>query len=518
MSCCTTPIARDREDYRGCASVAKYRMSRYLPSPPSNSQTVIDLCSLDSPVAAASYPTPEIITILDEDGFDPENAAQNKQHQWSKTDPNELLGGDTMNSFRKRRRVDEVWFKNHDDDDSIEVIESKVVPPRPELLVLDVFPDADLPSVLELLTSCGNQVATVLQHMAENSYKKSETKVAVPNGNTVVHMQNKTTWKYDYTSTESFVPTPIYRKQAIEQLQCDFPFLNSKGASVVMKKFQNHYAVCHDKLVTAVKGTGDDDAQYERILAVFQGKPLQPDQVDRIQNVLLAKSTLLRKHSRSRHMKPLVTDAILQDELRYVGSKVREWMEAQQTRRSRETMKQLSQRDGTAVECSCCYDSYPMDDMVSCRDEGHLLCIDCLKSFTENLVFGNGNLGIDKKSKQPALELKCFHGDGCSSGFHRNCLEKALPSKSFQKYEEVQFQLCIARAGLSANVSSCPNCGFQADVPKEQKIFQCPVAECGYASCRECGEAVHIPLRYVCVTFVRPMVKNITRVARLTVS
>jgi hypothetical protein len=463
------------------------------PSPSSHGlNTVIDLTSPDVLLDAARLPSAEIITIVEDDFF-PENE----------------LFLESKYSARKRRRFKDGRFESSDDnvdDDSIELFVSKVIPPRSELQVLDVFPDADLPAVVELLATYDNHVATVLQHMAEHSYKKSETKVNLSsnfnNGHTVVHMHNGTVWKYDYASTESFVPTPTYVKQATQLLLCDFSFLSTRGAAICMKQCQNHYAVCHNKLLTAVKGAGSEDEQYERVLAVFQGKPLKPDQTARIQSLLVgsasrSSSPTTLKQSRKRNIKPLVTHEILQDELRYVGGRVREWMEAQQTRRDREKKKHRSQRDGTAVECSCCFDTYPIDDMVSCRDEGHLFCMDCLKSFTENLVFGNGNLGFDKNTKQPALELKCFHGDGCSSGFHRACLKKALPPKSLQKYDEVQFQVSIERAGLSANVCSCPKCGFQADVPKEQKIFQCPVAECGYASCRECGEAAHIPLRYV---------------------
>lgn len=408
------------------------------------------------------------------------------------------------------RAVNHLKYSSSDDDDDsiIEVLVSKAIPPKPELQVLDVFPDADLPAVLALLDQYGNQnVAAVLQHMAEVPYPKSERKpVAAGRSNGLVHMQqNESVWMHDYTSTESFVPTHQYVKEAKEQLLRDFPFLSSHGAVCCLTKFKNHYAVCHEKVMQAIKGTGDDNVQYDRVLAVFQGQPLDADQTSRIESLMVGmarrRSPFCLKKTRKSIVKPLITDAVLVDELKYVGSKVREWMEIQKARQSREMNKLVSQRDGTAVECSCCFDSYPIDDMVACREEGHLFCMNCLKSFTENLVFGNGNLGIDKKTKKPALEVKCFHGDGCSSGFLRTHLEKALPPKSLQKYDEVQFQVSIERAGLGASVCSCPKCGFQADVPAGQKVFECPVAECGYASCRECGEASHIPLRYV-ATFI----------------
>lgn len=43
--------------------------------------------------------------------------------------------------------------------------------------------------------------------------------------------------------------------------------------------------------------------------------------------------------------------------------------------------------------------------------------------------------------------------------------------------------------------SSCPKCGFQADLPLNLTVFQCPVEDCRYESCRKCGKEAHVPLR-----------------------
>jgi TRIAD3 protein (E3 ubiquitin-protein ligase RNF216) len=43
--------------------------------------------------------------------------------------------------------------------------------------------------------------------------------------------------------------------------------------------------------------------------------------------------------------------------------------------------------------------------------------------------------------------------------------------------------------------STCPKCGFQADVPETQMIFQCPIEDCQYVSCRKCGKEPHIPYK-----------------------
>jgi hypothetical protein len=150
-------------------------------------------------------------------------------------------------------------------------------------------------------------------------------------------------------------------------------------------------------------------------------------------------------------------------------------------------------RAASAVECSCCFEQVPIDDMVACRDEGHLFCSTCLQTYVENQVFGNGNLGVSRETKELVLELECFHGDGCSSGFDGAFLEKALPSKVLGKLNEVQGQVNIEQAGL-ANVCKCPRCGFKAVLDPTQKVFSCPLDSCHFVSCRDCGEASHIPL------------------------
>ena len=323
---------------------------------------------------------------------------------------------------------------------------------------------------------------------------------------------DKNPWKYDYTSTESFIITSDYSRQATEQLLADFAFLSQQGAKNILQKNKFHYAVAHEKILTAIKGGaagGGEDAQYDRVLSALEcGQTSQhaaaPTGSDGAPPELLheqfPQGTHAQEFSQRRLQGPgperdtVGRDPLCQDPTARVDGRAAAAAGACQA------AQQRAQQQGTAVECGCCFDSYPIEDMVSCRDEGHLFCTDCLKLYAEQQVFGQGNLGIDKKTKQPALELLCCYGgsgDGCSSGFHRGCLEKALPPKTLQKYDEVQFQISIERAGLSSNVCSCPKCGFPADVPETQRVFQCPVAECGYASCRDCGEAAHIPLRSV---------------------
>jgi hypothetical protein len=109
-------------------------------------------------------------------------------------------------------------------------------------------------------------------------------------------------------------------------------------------------------------------------------------------------------------------------------------------------------------------------------------------------VFGAGSLGIDRRTKKPATEILCCSGD-CTSGFQDIVLKKVLPTKTWEKYCELQHIAVAERAGLGEDMSSCSKCGFRAYVPETQMLFECPVKDCMFVSCKKCGREPHIPLR-----------------------
>ena len=124
-----------------------------------------------------------------------------------------------------------------------------------------------------------------------------------------------------------------------------------------------------------------------------------------------------------------------------------------------------------------------------------MFCRDCIIQYVESQVFGSGNLGIDLETKKPALEIKCCDSDGCTSGFRDINLMKVLPTKTWEKYNELQHTVQVQRAGLLGKLSTCPKCGYQAELAQTQMIFECPVQDCRFSSCKKCGKASHIPLR-----------------------
>jgi TRIAD3 protein (E3 ubiquitin-protein ligase RNF216) len=418
-----------------------------------------------------------------------------------------------------------------DDDDDDPVVE---VDAPPENRVLEVFPDAARDHVATLLARYGGSHDHVVAHLIDNpSYPRTKRstnatggrspgrprkEAAAPDwasGSVSVHREapvGRRTWTHDYSSAASFVPTRGYVAEAVNCLYAAFPFLSKAGAKALLQASSSRYAIAHDRIVRVLRGAGTDPSA-----------PDDADQLDRYQNAMAARrlgdgvqrelqklapaagavSVVMRTSARSvvatataGAPPAAVDDAILREELEYVEHKLRDWVQATSAKRERKNKKDKAQKLGTAMECACCFDEFDIDDMVSCKREGHLFCVDCLQKFASTKIFSEGNLGIDNKTKEPSLDLTCFHADGCDSPFERIILVKALTSDTLRMYDEIQATLTISKAGLS-DLVKCPRCGFQATLAATQTVFECPCDDCRYASCRECGEAGHAPLRYV---------------------
>lgn len=159
--------------------------------------------------------------------------------------------------------------------------------------------------------------------------------------------------------------------------------------------------------------------------------------------------------------------------------------------------KALSERDGTSMECPICCETLPLEDMISCRDEGHLLCADCVRRYAEERIFGLGSLRHDNQKDQTNKgvgELKCVHPDGCSSSFTNDMLRRALGDRVFKKYEELRSRVALETAHIEG-LAKCPKCNYVAILPPTEMIFHCPVRGCRHKSCRKCGEPSHVPLK-----------------------
>ena len=351
-------------------------------------------------------------------------------------------------------------------------------PKDPLASIFEIFPDVQKSHAKKLWTDHDSNVAMVLSILSDGNYPKeksaatSAAAAASTNFATAFGLTMKraiSAPKYDYLSQSSFQPSEAYKVQAMEQLSFDFPFLSKVGVSRLLEESKGHYAIVWETIWNMVQRDKAKDNKNDD-----KDKPVSPllsrseagDDADEEQEYKDLRQLLIKRRATSRQLRRLslytatikrprsssrkleITDPILQDEIKHVHHRFKTCMEEMKGRIKRKRAREISLKAGTAMECSCCYDKVDMDEMVACKEEGHLFCVDCLKRYAESQIFGAGNLGIDRETRKPSLELKCCHGDGCNSAFHESHLQKALPFKTLEKYNELQFQASVELAGL----------------------------------------------------------------------
>lgn len=355
-------------------------------------------------------------------------------------------------------------------------------PPKeatPKQKILDVFPDVDDIYVERLLFEYNNKPHLVLPVLADGPYptnpsvstststadaasKQSDDKKSAADedgaGNSFIVRRPHAAPKYDYLSPSSFEPSAEYVEEATRQLLYDFPYLTRYAVMNGMGQHKNHYSLARKAIIDKILGREEDSKNpseeeevehYHKLKSVFVFCFINDEQRKR----LGGKRNLLRERRyEEKSPETLVNDPILKDELFHSRRRRDEWMEGIKKRIKRQKARALSQRFGSTVECSCCFDQVAPEETVACRDEGHLFCVDCIQRYAESQIFASGTLGIDKKTGKPALQLMCCHGDGCQSAFHEKHLQEVLPAKTWQKYTELQFRASIDQAGLGGDI------------------------------------------------------------------
>ena len=413
----------------------------------------------------------------------------------------QVVDGDNDSQDRKPAAVAQNAIINIDDDDDIQHFKPAAInlddsdtndlhtPIKPTpfeaaaLQIQEIFPDMQPEFIHEQLRQFPNinaqSIELLIAHTLQNpSYPKLESK-----------KPKSIKQKVDYANDE-YERDETYKKQCFSHLISIFPFLNQDGMVRLLKKcdgkYHKTYMYIVDKCKELKKGE-ENYVQYEEYLRLMNGGRLQEEQ----RSVFAFDDDGLKiyptmKNPRRNRAAGALTSAVLQDEKRFTQSKIREWGRQVQKEKLRLAARKKAENEGTTVECTCCYGDYANEEMVSCQ-VGHLFCMDCLRRYAEERVFGNNDLG-----KKGVTELCCMDMSGCESWFNRNQLKLALSEKVMKKYDELQSTLVLEKAGLS-DLVACPRCSFKVDLPESEMILECP--ECGYESCKRCGEPNHIPLR-----------------------
>jgi hypothetical protein len=319
--------------------------------------------------------------------------------------------------------------------------------------ILEVFPDVDRNYAHNLLNTNGNNVITVSALLAEcSSYPKSKTQQSFFRDEGVTLRRDKRQRKYDFMSSSSFQPSHKYAEEARLKLGEEFPFLSMNGTGKLLNVHLKHYAIAHDAICQAIMGgpvdrkdTDRQEEQYRLLRSAMTGVHLTEEQHARL--VVGKRRTTVLHPRRSARQTVTNIEPILQEELEYVKKKQAEWMEEVNLRLIRKQNRAAAEREGSTMECPCCCFDVSVDEMIACREEGHLFCVECLRRFAENQIFTLGSFGVDRMTGKQATDLLCMH-DGCSSAFHVAHLRKALPEKIMAKYDDLQYRAAVGAAGI----------------------------------------------------------------------
>ncbi|CAG8456163.1 5751_t:CDS:2 [Acaulospora morrowiae] len=112
------------------------------------------------------------------------------------------------------------------------------------------------------------------------------------------------------------------------------------------------------------------------------------------------------------------------------------------------------------ITCGCCYGDYTFEELTCCN-EGHLFCKECISRLVQEGLYGQGSL----RGKR----INCIESDGCEGYFTEDQLEKTLSSDVFRNYIESLVENSLKQANLS--LVQCPFCSYcEADDDDPLKI------------------------------------------------
>ncbi len=280
-------------------------------------------------------------------------------------------------------------------------------PPSHVLRVLEIFPDADVEYVKKKLREQDNNIQVVVAVLSENTnypkQKKDSAKPSAINNSTVIKGSTDK-WKdpkhnYENPNAE-FELTPLYKTEVIDLLLSEFCFLKRNGLIAILRNHKNRYTLARNHIHDLILGRSPNDkppaAAAPGSKAAQEQEEKETRDCNELRKVLvrgrvsaelrqrLPTSYCLKK-PRPKMGRSIVSpkdETLLDEHIQFVR-KYRAWQETIKKRLWSKEANQQALKDGTAVQCSCCFDDVARSECVPCKEKG----VSMNYSVVGNLVF-----------------------------------------------------------------------------------------------------------------------------------
>ncbi|KAG9124036.1 hypothetical protein FRC07_013115 [Ceratobasidium sp. 392] len=283
--------------------------------------------------------------------------------------------------------------------DEVELPEDPVE--RAILQVLSVIPNVDPEHLRALVLAHESQseevdisTAIISQLLENPDYPKIEPLKRKGGGGDEEDGPNKRP-KVDYLANGRVAPSDIsYMNYAIDHLmRVDFPQIPKDYIKKVFFKNRTLYAPAYFALRSDLEAGGR----------------------------FVVKKTMARSETSRGKRKALPENKDFDRERKWLLL----FLEEELVKKAEEAELAECERDGTGVECGCCFGDFPFSWMVQCPD-AHLFCRECARRSAEECI-GNRK-----------TNLVCMDQSGCKLAFAESEIQRFLPAKTFELWHRIK--------------------------------------------------------------------------------
>ncbi|ORY86653.1 hypothetical protein BCR35DRAFT_277479 [Leucosporidium creatinivorum] len=324
--------------------------------------------------------------------------------------------------------------------------------------IISVIPDV-LPSHVEMLIAAGETTDAIVEKLLGEGgkYPKAEDAKGTKRGWAEVE---KVEEQKDWLDVKKRGTSDMhYRKKALEQLYLDY---NEYATADIKKVFKSDeasyfYAPGWYKLREIKKA--------HKLTRINKPRPLKPadpdDRCTEFEQEMLWLADRIDKERKERRQRQKEEHA------------------AEEKLKRATKLDEQAEKDGTAVECQCCFGSYHPENMTSCASS-HPFCLTCALSNAKERL---GNR---------LYTLPCLAD--CGAEFTESEARRFLPKATLELLHKIRMEKEVDEAGLEG-LEKCPFCPYAAVIENpNERLFHCEREGCRKTSCRKCHELGHVPL------------------------